>query len=576
MGYSMKPIARQGKTVSRWGIASAIALAVAVAIQPLTLQAQATLQESGTDSGTSIEATEPVIVVTLGSVSKLMSDAQYMTGVVGQAEAGGMFSMMAGMFTQGIDPTQPIGIMVPLVNGAPEPIVLVPTADVKSVLKRLEGQTGPIDELSDGTLALLINNKPIYIRQNENTAVVAQSRELLSLAPADTTELYAGMGNAYDLALRLKVQLIPEQLRDGLIQQIRQGLEAGMAQQGDATDESREAAESQINQIEQLAEEADELFFGINIDSTAKEVVIDGAFTAVEGSKYAMMYGAMQPIPSRFASVIDDDAAAYFHSCATVSPLLADQTRASLQATLQSVEGMIANSGDLPPEQVADLMGMINRVADLSINSMAEGKSDGGAVLYADKGEMQFVLGGFVSDGNEAEQILRDLAEKVKDAGDAPAFAFDRGTYNGVTMHMVSADVPEGEDEARKILGPELKLHIGTGPKAIYVALGDQSVPTLKALIDAGDKDTASDRPLGQLKLKMLPILRYAQSIEDSDAVAAMISSLLTGNDEGVVSSVSTGVDRGQKFHMTISEGIFKAVGAAIKAEQQSRMGGEF
>ena len=76
-----------------------------------------------TDDSTS----EPVVVVTVGSINKLMQDVNYVSGLVGQPQAGGIFALMAGTFTQGVDTTQPIAITVPLVNGMPQPLALIPT-----------------------------------------------------------------------------------------------------------------------------------------------------------------------------------------------------------------------------------------------------------------------------------------------------------------------------------------------------------------------------------------------------------------------------------------------------------------
>ncbi|MCG8650600.1 MAG: hypothetical protein MI861_12260, partial [Pirellulales bacterium] len=189
------------RTIRRLVAVAAIAV-TAFALTPPTLMAQsaALVQGGASDEQTS---TEPVVVVTLGSINKLTQDVNYLTQTMGQGQAGGMFAMMAGTFTQGIDPTQPIGVLVSLVNGAPQPIALVPTADVKTVLKRLEAQTGPADELDDGTLVIAVGASTVFIRQTANWAVLAPQRELLDLAPADPLELFEGMGNDFDLAFRL-------------------------------------------------------------------------------------------------------------------------------------------------------------------------------------------------------------------------------------------------------------------------------------------------------------------------------------------------------------------------------------
>ena len=170
MGFSNRSIRRR-IAATAMAVVALFATAPLSVLAPASALAQEKLQQQG---GTgALNATEPVIVVTLGSVDKLMKDVNYITSVVGQAQAGGMFTMIAGTFTQGVDTTQPIAVIVPLVDGTPQPIALVPTADVKAVLKRLEAQTGPADELDDGTLVIAVGASTVFIRQTGNWAVLA-------------------------------------------------------------------------------------------------------------------------------------------------------------------------------------------------------------------------------------------------------------------------------------------------------------------------------------------------------------------------------------------------------------------
>ena len=68
----------------------------------LAVPSQRQLQAQSSDGASE----EPVIVVTMGSLNKLMQDVNYVSGLPGQPQAGGLFAMMAGTFTQGIDTTQ--------------------------------------------------------------------------------------------------------------------------------------------------------------------------------------------------------------------------------------------------------------------------------------------------------------------------------------------------------------------------------------------------------------------------------------------------------------------------------------
>ncbi|TWU57579.1 hypothetical protein [Rubripirellula reticaptiva] len=544
---------------------------LAIAVSPMAVSpvlGQEKLQLDNAPAATD-NATEPVLVLTLGSINKLMRDVNYLSSLGGQPQVGGMFTMIAGTYTQGIDMDMPVGVLVPLVDGVPQPIAVLPSADVKTVLKRLEAQTGPADELDDGTLVIALGPNTVYIRQLGAWAVMAQRKDLLDLAPADPTALFAGLGNDFDLAFRLQMQQVPAATRGMLVAQIRQGFEQAMEKQDGADAESaREMADSTMKQLEQFINETDTLMFGINVDEPGKQVVIDTSFTAVAGSTLAAIYGGQQPIPSQFASVIRSDAAAYYHAATSISPEAVEQTRMTLKSTLKSLGGALENEDNLSATQRDDIRAMIDRVVELAMSSIEEGRADVGTLLMADQNDFRFVFGSFVADGNEAAQIVKDLAAKIENEKGAPRFTFDVSTYKDVNMHLVEADVPASEDEARRVFGETLRVHVGTGPKAVYLAVGNNSEALLKELIDSSTLDQGADRPVGQLKFTLLPILQYANSVESNAAISAMIDALGSAADQGIATIVQNSVENGQASVIKIGEGLIKAIAAAAMQSQ--------
>jgi len=375
------------------------------------------------------------------------------------------------------------------------------------------------------------------------------------------------------------MQLVPANVRAMLVGQLRQGFEQAMARAGEEAAESADYAESTMQQLEMLIEDTDELFFGWNTDPTAREVVFETRFSAVPDSKIAAMYGSQTSIPSRFASVIRDDAAAYFHGAASLGPEIIEQSRDSIGGTVSMLKTTLEQQADIPSAQVEDINELIDRVTELVIDSIAEGKTDAGAILMADKPSLEFALGAFVSDGDEAAQIVKDLAEKLDGLPQAPTFKFDVATYGGVTMHLIEADVPADEDEARKVLGDTLKVHVGTADNAVYLAIGDASVPLLKNLIDAGGQDSAGERPLSQAKILMLPILQYIRSIESNTVIDAMTQTLDREGLQGEVVVTVDGIENGQESVLKVGEGVLRAVGAGVaagQAEAQAAAGNDF
>ena len=549
-------------------IVAMLAAALFVAT-PVVTSAQEKLQNQAGDAAAA-NATEPVLVVTLGSIDKLMKDVNYLSGVIGQEQAGGMFSMMAATFTQGIDLTKPIGMLVPLIDGMPQPVGLIPTNDVKSVLKRLEAQTGPADELDDGTMVIAIGANTIYIKQQGDWAIIAGSREHLKSAPLDPTPLFEGIGNKYVIAARVKPQLVPEAMRGMLVDQIRQGFEQAMASQEQDAESATELASNSIKQLEMLINETETLSLGMNVDPSSKELIVDMVFTGKDGSPLAELYSDQKPIPSQFASVIRDDAFGYVHVATAIGPKAVDSTKSSFKTLLQSVEEMIGQQEGLSYEVQTEISAYLQRIFDVVVESISEGRIDMGAALLPVDGGVGFVAGSFVSDGNEIAKIFKEIAAKVEYEPGAPSFDFDSETHGGVSIHVVQADIPESLEEARKVFGDQATIYLGTGKKSVYLSVGNDAKELMKKLIDSGADDKPGDRPIAQAYVKMQPMLEFAQNISANETLAAMSEALSGSDDPGIVTVTAVGIRNGQETRITLSEGLIKAFANALMSGQQA------
>jgi hypothetical protein len=546
-------------------------------------QDRAPLGSAGRADANVANSTAPVLVVSIASLNKLMQDVNYISAAAGQPQAGGMFTMMAGGFAQGLDMSRPIGVIVPIVDGAPEPIAMVPTPDVETMLKRLEAQTGPIDRLDDGTLVVAAGPALVYIRQVGPWAIVARQKELLDLAPANPMSLLEDLGDNYTLSARLNVKEIPAGAREDLIAQIRQGFESAMAKQGQDGEGLQAASNDSIGQIEQLIRESAELMVGININPTEKIVTLESKFIAADGTEMAEMYAGQKAIPSKFASVIDDKNAMYYHAAASIGPKVIERTRESIDSAKLMISKAIEDSDELDDEAKGQVNELSNAVIKLIMQTIEEGKFDIGVQSIADDGQLELAAGMFVSDGDAAAQLAKDLADKLKGTPDAPTFVFGEETYNGVTLHSVKVAIPAKEAELRQMFGPEAIIKIGTAPKAVYLALSADSANSIKSFIDQGmETDDPADRPLGQMQVSLLPYLRLAQSIKPNDLVASMIDTLSQNADTDYVALQSNVIENGQTSYFEIGEGILKAVGAAVRELQMQRMrqmqqgGGQF
>lgn len=531
-----------------------------------------------------VASTDPVLVLTVASLNKLMQDINYISGVMGQPQAGGMFTMMAGSFTQGLDTSRPIGVLVPMVDGSPEPIGVLPTDDVELMLKRLEGQTGPADKLDDGTFVVAAGPALVYIRQVGPWAVIARNRELIDLVPADPMSLMTGLGDNYDIGMRLSIQEIPLGLREMLVDQLSQGFEQAMARQAGDSDQMAELSKAQLEQLNMLIREADKFMFGININPNKRVMSIDTEFTAAPGTSLAEMYAGQSPIPSKFTAVLKGDPAMRYHAAGSVSPELIESSTSSIDMVMSSVQKALDDQEQLGDDVKAEIEEMLGGLLDLVTKTMAEGKYDVGMIGMAGDNMLKLAGGMFVHDGDEVAAWVKKLDAKLSQIPDAPKFNFDESTYNGVTMHSVVIDIPARAEESRRLLGEKAVITLGTAPQAVYFAFGQGSVTAMKALIDTADADTGdlAARPLGQMRIKLLPLLRLAQSMKPNDSVAAVIDAVAVGADSDYISVLANVIENGQSSNIEIAEGVLKAIGAAVREVQNAQMremqrgGGQF
>ncbi len=522
-----------------------------------------------------VGAARPALVITLAPMNKLSADISYVAEQVGQGQAGAMFTAFATANTQGIDPARPTGVFVHMVDGGPQPVGVLPTADAEGVLKRLEGigMIPPSDKLDDGTLVVAAGPTLVYIRQAGPWAIIAQNPEILNLVPADPASLMSGLGDRFDLGVRLDVQQVPVELREMLVDQLAQGFEQAMAQQQPSGGEAVSLGNAQLEQIQQVIRESERLQFGLNIDPAKRHVLLETVFAAVPGSPLANMTNAQQPIPSKFSAVLRGDTAVRYHSAASVSPEAAESTLASLEILGASLRNFLDGQTDLPEAEKAEIEELAAELFTIMGKSVSEGKYDFGMMGVAGADTLKLAGGMFVHDGADVAALLKKVAAKVPPAPDAPKFTFDAGNYKGVSLHTVTLDVPAKEGP-RRLFGEQLKLVVGTASQAVYFAFGTGADVALRALIDTADSDTGNlaERGLGQMRVKLLPFLQLAHSINPDDTVAALIAELSKVSDLDFVSVDAFPIQNGQRSSIIVSEGLLRAIGVGIREGQSASM----
>jgi hypothetical protein len=375
-------------------------------------------------------------------------------------------------------------------------------------------------------------------------------------------------------------------LREMLVEQLSAGFEQAMARQqgGEQDQDVSELSQLQLEQFNRLIREADQLMFGINVNPNKRIVSIDTRFTAAPGTSLARMYAGQQPIPSMFSAVLASDAALRYHAASSISPEMIETAGTSMTAVKAGLRRALADRDEIDEDLQAEIEEMLDGLIDIGIQTMQEGKIDGGVIGMADDGMFRVAGGSFVHDGEEVAAWIKQLAGKLRNLRDAPEFKFDESEYNGVAMHSVLIDIPGDQEELRRMFGEQAHIRLGTGPQVFYFAIGEGAENAMQGLIDSAgaDQGDLAQRPLGQVQVKLLPILRLVQSVKPNDSLAAVIDSVALGGDNDYLTAVNHAIENGQSSYIEIGEGLIKAIGAAVREGQNAQMqrqqrgGGQF
>ncbi len=121
--------------------------------------------------------------------------------------------------------------------------------------------------------------------------------------------------------------------------------------------------------------------------------------------------------------------------------------------------------------------------------------------------------------------------------------------------------IPE-EEYVRKVLGDTLKIVVGVADSSAYLALGTDGLEQLKTSIDASAGSQPSVEPF-RLDISVLPILKFAKSVEANPMVDALIQ--IVGDAQGSDHlRLRTAVNENTVlYRLELEEGILRILGQA-------------
>ena len=523
--------------------------------------------------------TKPVVTVSFSGYDEILKDVEFIGNAAGNPQ---MAEMVKGMIQQGVggqelaglDTSRPWGFVVQT-DGQQFPMyAFVPVTDLKQLLTLAEPVIGKPSDLGDGVLEIEAKNQTIYMVEKGGWAFLAKTPDVLASTPADPLTILEGLNEQYDLAVRISVKNIPEQiLQMGLMQLDMVPQMAQMQEAPNETDEQRalriKMTKQAIEQIKTVVNDLDTFLLGFSIDREASTAYFDYMLTAKDGTKTAEQMAEMKAAPSNFGGFVVPGAALTMNTVSKLAASDVDQVKGAIASIRANSIGELEKQGLSPAEleQASKLVDDLFSVLDATIDG---GKVDIGLSLLLDPNALTFVAGGTIGDSGRLETLIKNLAGQImaEDPGVAEVIKLDADSHEGVRFHSISLPAAAIAGEAQKLpemVGDTLDVIVGIGEGSLYLAAGRDASDKLKEAITKSKSEAGNAVPPMRFAVAATPIAKFVAAVgkDEAKGVATMVAGMLEqaeGKDR--ITITSSPVPGGIRVRLELEQGLLAVLGA--------------
>lgn len=540
------------------------------------------------------EKTKPVAVLAFSGYDELKADVAYVGKLSGNPGLADALEVLLKVFVlknqslEGLAKDRPWGVVVQLdeqklAEGVKNPkdallaYGFIPVSDLKALLKSLEPVIGQAKDAGDGVFELRgqpkAHQKPTFVKQSGEWAFLADRAERLATTPEAPDRLLGDLAEKYDLAFRVYLSNVPQEVRKQILGQIRRHAEADLQKRKPALSEEEYAvrkifADRTLRSAEMGLTELEAVTGGWALDHKEGKTYLDLSLAAKAGTKTARSLASLGDAHSKFAGFLMPQATLKANWAGQSSPA---DTADALKVLDLVRKKALADIKRQPADKAEVAAELFNGAMDVLRATAAAGKADGGMVALLDPNAVTLAAGGFVAEGEKLDGTLKRLVDAVtKEHPEAAGLIeWDAGEHQGVKFHAASIPIPPEAKDRQKVVqavGEALEVVVGVGKQSAYVAVGRKPKEVLKEVIDRSAAAAAEKVPPLRLSLDLGSLTKFVSIMGDKEEErqkAALAASLLekAGEDDHV-NLVAGPIPNGVRLRVEIEEGILKALGA--------------
>ena len=505
-------------------------------------------------------AAEPVAVVSINNLDALKRDLEFLFDVTGTKMFSQFVMPQVENYVQGLDQKRPIGVVLYVDGMEFKPMGFLPVDDLDTFLTQIQDQVGEAADAGGGVLELQ-GPQQIFIKEKGGWAFVGPSVESLDDVPANPMKLLAGLQDKYDIAVRGYVQNVPAAYREMAMQKMSEAMQEGLEQVED--EDAAAMAKVQMAELKKLSEQADEITWGWNTDSKARQTFMDFSFTAKPGTEIATNFAAMKGLKSKYSGFVVPGAAVSGNVSSVIPENQIDQNIAMLANFEKSVVKEIEQDDDIDDEKIrSGAKKLITGVFDILRDTIRTGKMDSAMSVVLKDGSMTLGMGSHVADGKKVEGLVKDLVELAKNEPDInfKKLKLNSEKHGDVQFHEIGIEIPDDE-YIGEVFGGTLEICLGTSQDDMYLAIGSDPASNLKKMIT--NSKTASTVAPAEFTVKLAPILKFAEAME-GDANIGQIAEMLEENGQDHIRLKANVIDNGVSYRFLIEEGVLQALGQVV------------
>jgi hypothetical protein len=539
-----------------------------------------------------VGATNTVAAVAFQNYDDLARDVSFLGALIGQPNLGdgievSLAQLTGGKGLAGLDKTKPWGFIVQSDGMQFLPLVCLPVTNADDLLATIAAANGT-EVNDDGTgiqRLALPNGETALVKAERGWLFGARNPASLSRLPKDPQAAFSRILGRYDIAAHAEAQNVPPMYREIAVAAIQSAMQGQLQRQATESDDEyaqrQQALQAQMDQTVQQIRELDSLTLGVTVDEPQERGLIEFTYMCVPDGKLAKQLAAFGGSRTNFAGFYQADAAATVCVASKADPEVVGADLAQMQTMIAGARTQfnkaVDENADIPDEAARDA---IKAAADQWFGALEEtikaGEMDAGAALRLNEDSLTLVAGALVQDSAKFENGLKKLDEGLQKSPEFPGIQWNAAAHDGVNFHTLTLPVPQTEDGPGKLLGGQVGIAFGIGPRSIYLAVGKDNLDAVKQAIDVSKAEPGRQVSPFEMALSLEPIMQMTadQAGEEAQraqaqAIADMLRNEAIGRDH--LRLVAQLVPNGIKYRVEAEEGALRAIAqAALAARAQA------